>query len=103
MASPFKVSLPHRLGQAEATRRIQTGLSTVRARFGSYITIAEEQWDASHLDFRIIALGKTATGTLDVTEDTIHLSMELPTLLNMLARKAEPMLRKEGQLMLEKK
>ncbi len=103
MAKPFTVSLSHRLGKDEATRRIQSGLSTVRSRFSGHITIAEELWTDSHLDFRINALGKSATGTLDVSEDRITLSVELPTLLNLLARKATARIEKEGQLLLDKK
>ncbi len=103
MAKPFTISISHRLGKDDATRRIQSGLGTVRSRFSSHITIAEEQWTDSHLEFRILALGKSATGTLDVTEEKIHLSVELPLFLNLLARKAAGRIEKEGQLLLEKK
>lgn len=103
MAKPFTISLSHRLGKDEATRRVQSGLSTVRNRFSSHITIAEERWTDSHLEFRINALGKSATGTLEISEERMILCVELPLFLNLLARKATARIEKEGQLLLEKK
>lgn len=100
---PFTASIPHRLGKAEATRRLQAGLTTVRDRFGRHVTIVEEVWTAEHLDFRIAALGQAANGTLDVSDDAVMLSVELPFLLDMLARKAQDLIKKQGTLMLEKK
>ncbi|QRG08003.1 polyhydroxyalkanoic acid system family protein [Xanthobacter dioxanivorans] len=103
MGQPFTASIPHRLGQAEAVRRLQVGLTTVRDRFGRHITLLEEVWTGAHLDFRIAALTQTANGTLDVTDDAVHLSVELPFLLDLLARKAQGLIKKQGTLMLEKK
>lgn len=103
MAQPFTASVPHRLGQAEATRRLQAGLSTVRTRFARHVTLVEETWTGDHLDFQIIVLGQKAAGTLDVAEEAVHLSVELPFLLNLMAQKAKALIHKEGQLLLEKK
>ncbi|MFG1292957.1 polyhydroxyalkanoic acid system family protein [Xanthobacter versatilis] len=103
MVQPFTASIPHRLGKAEATRRLQVGLTTVRSRFGRHITILQEVWTGEHLDFHIAALGQTASGTLDVTDEAVQLSVELPFLLDLLARKAQDLIKKQGRLMLEKK
>lgn len=103
MAQPFTASIPHRLGQAEATRRLEVGLSTVRERFGRHISILEEVWTGGHLDFRIAALGQTASGTLDVIDDAVHLSVELPFVFDLVARKAKDLIARQGRLMLEKK
>lgn len=103
MGQPFTTSIPHRLGKVEATRRLQVGLTTVRSRFGRHISILQEVWTDEHLDFQIVALGQTAGGTLDVTEEAVHLSVELPFLLDLLARKAQDLIKKQGRLMLEKK
>ncbi|MDI4666675.1 polyhydroxyalkanoic acid system family protein [Xanthobacter autotrophicus] len=103
MGQPFTASIPHRLGKLEATRRLQVGFTTVRSRFGRHITILEEIWTGEHLEFRIAAVGQTASGTLDVLDDAVRLSVELPFLLDLLARKAQDLIKKQGQLMLEKK
>jgi len=103
MGQPFTASIPHRLGKAEATRRIQAGLTGVRDKFGRHISILEEVWTAEHLSFRIAALGQTAHGTLEVTDDTVLLSVELPFLLDIAARKARDLITRQGRLMIEKK
>lgn len=94
---------PHRLGKAEATRRLQAGLSTVRDRFSRHITITEEVWTGAHLDFRIAALGQSAAGTLEVADDAVHLSVQLPFMLDLIARKAKDVIQKQGRILLEKK
>lgn len=103
MGQPFTASIPHRLGKAEATRRLQAGLSSVRDRFSRHISIMDERWTGEHLDFRIAALGQTASGTLQVADDAVHLSVELPFMLDLIARKARDMIQKQGKLLLEKK
>ncbi|MEP9354965.1 polyhydroxyalkanoic acid system family protein [Xanthobacter sp. KR7-65] len=103
MGQPFTASIPHRLGKAEATRRLQAGLSSVRERFSRHISITEEVWTGEHLDFRIAALGQSAQGTLQVADDAVHLSVELPFMLDLIARKAKDLIQKQGKLLLEKK
>lgn len=103
MGQPFTASIPHRLGKAEATRRLQAGLSAVRDRFSRHIAITEEVWTGGHLDFRIAALGQSAAGTLEVAEDAVHLCVELPFMLDLVARKARDLIHKQGRILLEKK
>ena len=49
------------------------------------------------------ALGQSATGSVDVAEDYVKLEVYLPWLLAMLAETLQPLIRKEGVLLLEKK
>jgi len=97
------VSIPHRLGQAEALRRIKSGLGNVRANYSQFLTIDEETWTDNRLAFRLRTLGQAAAGTIDVEDDRVLLDVTLPWLLGVLAEKIVPTIRKEGILMLEKK
>jgi len=103
MSKPLIVSIPHRLGQDEALRRIKSGLSTVRTHYGTILHIEEETWDGARLAFRVAALGQHASGTIDVRADDVVLAVTLPWLLHKLAERFTPAIRKEGVLMLEKK
>jgi len=103
MSKPLLVSIPHRLGKDEALRRLKAGLAGVRERFGDLFAMQEESWTDNHLDFRVSLLGQTASGTLDVAEDRVDLAVTLPWLLAKLAEAVQPLIRKEGTLMLEKK
>ena len=103
MSKPLTVSVPHRLGKAEATRRLQSGFTMVRTRFAGKLSILEETWTDHHLDFQVAVMGQQARGGLDVAEDAVHLSVELPWLLHLMAEKATALIQKQGKLLLEKK
>jgi Putative polyhydroxyalkanoic acid system protein (PHA_gran_rgn) len=103
MAPPLVVSLPHRLGRVEATRRLKDGLATLSSQFGAFFVIEEEIWSGDRLSFRIVALKQRASGSIQVTEDQVHVEVTLPWLLANFARRAQTLIEQRGQLMLEKK
>ena len=97
------VSIPHRLGKDEALRRLKSGLGSVSANFGHVFKIQEEIRTGPHLQYRISSLGQVASGSIDVAEDYVRLEVFLPWLLAKLAETLQPLIRKEGTLLLEKK
>lgn len=103
MSKPLIVSIPHRLGKAEAVRRLKSGLGSVQTSFGHLFTVQEETWTGEHLQFRVSALGQVASGSIDVADDYVQLEVALPWLLAKVAETLQPLIRKEGALMLEKK
>ena len=103
MSKPLTVSIPHRLGKEEALRRLKSGLAGVRTNFGHLLTVEEESWTGDRLQFRVRALGQAASGSIDVADGYVHLVVFLPWLLAKLADAVQPLIRKEGSLMLEKK
>ena len=103
MSKPLVVSIPHKLGKAEALRRIRNGVGSARTRFGHVLSIEEETWNGDMLEFRVKALGQSASGTIEVGEEVVCLTVELPWLLARLAEGVQKVLRKEGTLLLEKK
>ena len=103
MPPPLIVSIPHRLGRDEATRRLKSGLETTRTKLGQIFTIEEETWTDNRLQFRVTALAQTASGTIDVLDDHVRLEVTLPWLLAKVAETIQPLIRKEGTLLLEKK
>lgn len=103
MSKPLVVSIPHRLGKEEAVRRLKEGLGGARSNFSHLFTVQEETWTGDHVQFRISALGQAVSGGIDVAEDHVHLEVFLPWLLAKLAEKIQPLIRREGSLMLEKK
>jgi hypothetical protein len=71
MSQPIVVSLPHRLGKAEALRRLQTSFNDAQSKGGAFFTF-RNQWSGDHLDFRASLLGQTTTGIVDVAEDHVR-------------------------------
>jgi hypothetical protein len=103
MSKPLIVSIPHRLGKAEAMRRLKGGLGSVSSNFGHLFSVQEQSWTDDHLQFRLSALGQIASGSIDVAEDHVRLEVLLPWLLAMVAETLQPLIRREGTLLLEKK
>ena len=107
MSKPLVVSIPHRLGKDEAIRRITDTGS--KPRYGqntrSYSRLPRRP--GTRLGFaishRVAPLDRAVSGTIDVAEDSVRLEIFLPWLLAKLAETLQPLIRREGTLMLEKK
>ncbi len=102
MSAPLVVSIPHRLGREEATRRLKSGL-TRAATSVPVLKVDEERWEQDRLIFRIRALGQAASGHLDVADDHVRLEVTLPWLLQRFAEVAQVAIRNRGKLLLTKK
>ncbi len=102
MSAPLVVSIPHRLGREEATRRLKTGL-TRAASSVPVLKVEEERWEQDRMIFRIRALGQAASGHLDVADDHVRLEVTLPWLLQRFAEVAQVAIRNRGNLLLSKK
>ena len=102
MSPPLVVSIPHRLGREEASRRLKSGLSKA-ATSVPVLKIDEERWEGDRMIFRVSAMGQAASGHVDVGEDQVRVEVTLPWLLQRFAEKAQAMIKSRGNLLLEKK
>ncbi|HXH46089.1 MAG TPA: polyhydroxyalkanoic acid system family protein [Bradyrhizobium sp.] len=101
MSAPLVVSIPHRLGREEAVRRLKTGLGRAAASI-PVMQVEEERWSGDSMNFRIRALGQTASGQVDVGDDQVRVEVVLPWLLQRFAEMAQATIKKRGQLLLTK-
>jgi hypothetical protein len=102
MSAPLVVSIPHKLGRDEATRRLKDGLTRAAASV-PVLQVDEERWDDNRMFFRVRALGQVATGQVDVADDHVRVEVMLPWLLQRFAAAAQATIRSRGQLLLTKK
>jgi hypothetical protein len=102
MSAPLVVSIPHRLGREEATRRLKTGLTRAASSI-SVLKVDEERWEEDRMIFRVRALGQAASGHLDVADDHVRLEVTLPWLLQRFAEVAQVAIRNRGNLLLTKR
>jgi hypothetical protein len=103
MSDTVTVIVAHRLGKAEAARRIKEGLASSHGQLGSMMAIEQQAWSGDTLRLRIRAFAQTATATIDVLDDALRIEVALPWLLGKAAKWLLPTLRKEATLLLEKK
>jgi hypothetical protein len=102
MSAPLIVSIPHRLGREEATRRLKSGLTRAASSI-PVLQVDEERWEDNRMIFRVRALGQAASGHLDVADDHVRLEVVLPWLLQRFAEAAQVAIRNRGQLLLGKR
>jgi len=103
MSESVTVIVGHRLGKAEALRRLDERLADAKGRLGAMIAIEQENWEGDTLRFRMRALGQSAAASIEVLEDALRIEVALPWLLAKAANRLLPILRKEATLLLEKK
>ena len=103
MSDTVTVVIGHRLGKAEAIRRIKEGFAHGKGPLGPMITMEQPSWDGDTLHFLMRALGQSATAEVEVLEDALRIEVSLPWLLAKAAKRLLPILRKEATLLLEKK
>ena len=102
MSAPLVVSIPHRLGREEATRRLKTGLTRAASSI-SVLNVDEERWEQDRMIFRVRALGQAASGHLDVADDHVRVEITLPWLLQRFAEAAQVAIQNRGKLLLTKR
>ena len=102
MSAPLVVSIPHRLGREEATRRLKAGLTRAASSI-PVLKVDEERWEKDRMIFRVRALGQAASGHVDVADDHVVVEVTLPFLLQRFAEIAQVAIRNRGQLLLTKK
>ena len=103
MSRPLVVSIPHNLGRQEALRRIRSGIDQAKTGFAAHLSAIEETWSGDHLDFKVTILRQALSGAIEVGEQQVMLTVELPWALAVLGEKAKALITRQGTLMLEKK
>lgn len=104
MATPVTVTIPHKLGKAEARSRVDAGLGSFKQQLaGLGVGQFAHGWQGDRLGFNARALGQTITGRIDVNDADIRIEVELPAFLAGFADKVTGALQKQGTLLIEKK
>jgi hypothetical protein len=103
MSDAVSVTVHHRLGKAEAVRRLKDGFARANGHLGGMITVEQAVWEGDTLRFSMRALGQTAAATIDVLDDALRIEVALPWLLAKAAKRLLPLLRREATQLLEKK
>ena len=96
MGKPLSVTIPHSLGAAQAKQRISQGVESLRQQYASQITRADIAWQGDKAELQVGALGQVIKARIDVQEDHLRIEVDLPWLLQKLARPLESFLTRTG-------
>lgn len=103
MSAPITVTLAHQLGRAEARRRLESGFAKIVQALPGGASPASERWEGDRFVFRVVAVGQTIAGEMDVQDTTVTMRIELPGMLGLLANGLKDRLQAAGRLLLTKK
>ena len=98
---PITVTISHKLGRDGAKRRIDDSLAQIRAEVAPYVKTLDYTWHDYTLDFRVVALMQTITGRIEVYEDFVRIDLELPRLLQVIARTIQGQIQNRAAALLE--
>lgn len=74
------VSVPHRLSQDEALRRIQVTVAQTKAQYSDKINDLRESWSGYVGTFLVSAMNRQASGTVAVNPSEVTVQITLPLL-----------------------
>ena len=103
MARPVTVTISHELGRASARQRINDGIERMLGSMAGGMLSVDRRWNGDTMTFDAGAMGQTVSGTVDVREADVTVTVMLPLLLAGMADKLAGRIRTDGKLLLEKK
>jgi hypothetical protein len=98
---PIVVTIAHRLGRDGAKQRIEQGFESIRAEIQPYVNSLEYSWEGYRLNVRATAMMQTVTGAIEVFDDHVRISLELPWFLHMIARTVTDRIQNRAASLLE--
>ncbi|WP_454813952.1 polyhydroxyalkanoic acid system family protein [Labrys neptuniae] len=103
MSRPLTVTIPHTLGRAAARKRVEDGIAQLRNSYAGQFTSLEENWNGDRFDCRLSVFKQAISGSVDIGDDAVTVSILLPIFLSMLADKVTTLIQQRGQGLLEHK
>ena len=88
MGQTIVVNVPHNLGKGEAKRRIQDGFGAMQQlEAGGLpgVLSFEKRWDGDQFHLKAGGLGQKISAVLEILDDSVKISIDVPNLLAALA------------------
>jgi hypothetical protein len=101
MANPIVIDIPHRLGRAEARRRMAAGVGDLARHIPGGAADVTSSWpseDRMLLD--IAAMGQKIAATLDVEDAVLKVSLAVPPMLSFMSGPISAVVRQSAEALL---
>src|ERR1700730_17943977 len=102
MSQPLLVSIPHRLGQVEARRRLDSGVGRLRLDLNALLSGLDYHWEGDTLNFVASAMWQRISGRIEVLDDVVRIAIDLPWIMQLLRDTIAKQVRGRGIALLEK-
>ncbi len=91
----LKLSVPHELGQDEATTRVKTFLAKVQAKYEAQVSDLQQSWTDNVLNFAFKTYGFAVKGSMAVQASEVRFDGAIPFAAMLFKGKIEQTLRDE--------
>ena len=88
MGQTIVVNVPHKLGKAEAKRRIQEGFGAMQQLEAGGLPGGlsfEKRWDGDEFHLMTGGLGQKLSAVLEILDDSVKVTIDVPILLTAIA------------------
>ena len=96
MNKPIDVDIPHKLGRAEARRRLADNIGKLSDHIPGGASHIHSSWAGDRLSLTVEALGQAVEALIDVEETKVHCRIQLPGMLSLFAAPIEALLKAKG-------
>lgn len=99
MTQPITVDIPHQHGRDAIRVRIDGGV----ARLGQLLpggAVVDRRWEGDTLHFTLTAMGQRIASRLELFDDRVHATIDLPPMLALFADRIRAKLAKEAPKLL---
>lgn len=104
MSNPLVVDIPHKLGRAEARRRMSAKVGDLPKHIPGGMAQVRSSWPSDdRMNVVVTAMGQEVVCDLDVRDDLVRVSLVLPPMLGMMSGMIEGIVRERGASALEDK
>lgn len=95
------ISMPHRLGREEATRRLKEKHAEIKSKHTYTVTDLTETWTSpDSMDFAFKVYGFSLTGNVESKDDSVDIAVDLPVAAMIVKGTIESEIKKElGQVL----
>lgn len=98
----MKFEIPHKLGRAEAKRRIENGLPALEKHIPGGGTVTASWTAEDRLALQISAMGQAVGVAIEVEDALVRGEIEVPLMLSMMSSAIRDFVEKSSRIMLEK-
>ena len=99
MADPITVDIPHKLGKAGARARIDSRIGELAGMIPGGAEV-DHRWDGDTLHFTVAAMGQRIASTLEVFDERVRATVDLPPFLALFANKIREKLARDAPKLL---
>lgn len=85
MASPMKFDIPHKLGKAEAKRRIEAGIPKLARHIPGGGTVQADWTGEDRMAMTVTAMGQKVSVDMLVEDAVVRATVAVPLMLSMMA------------------